>query len=199
MGAAPLSVGFLFVCTFKRTSRPVFVSVHVCVCVCSAWKGKRMRANWVSQEAGLESDLISLMCDQCEWEAGTQKATVAMQLGLLQTTCWGVWRHKMGKTPNGLPFPSRPLRTWAHLRVSFWPMPHFNITEKKSRHFSLWTSELKIEMENMPDEIFCMQIFWILKNILKDLNTDTDGYSWCLLSVYMETLTMRIKLLLKKG
>lgn len=58
--------------------------VGVCT-LCSAWKGKRMRANWVSQEAGLESDLISLMCDQCEWEAGTRKASVAMQLSLLQT------------------------------------------------------------------------------------------------------------------
>lgn len=87
MGAAPLTVDFLFVCTLECApgpSMPVCMRVLVCACtLCSAWKGKRMRANWVSQEAGLESDLISLMCDQCEWEAGTRKASVATQLRLL--------------------------------------------------------------------------------------------------------------------
>lgn len=91
MDAAPLTVDFLFVCTFECAlgpSMPVCMRVLVCAFVgactlCSAWKGKRMRANWVSQEAGLESDLISLMCDQCEWEAGTRKASVATQLRLL--------------------------------------------------------------------------------------------------------------------
>lgn len=63
----------------------VFVGAFAGACtLCSAWKGKRMRENWVSQEAGLESDLISLMCDQCEWEAGNPKASVATQRGRLQ-------------------------------------------------------------------------------------------------------------------
>lgn len=63
-----------------------------------------MRANRVSQEAGLESDLISLMCDQCELEPGTQKASVAMQLGLLQTM-YRSPETQTGKTPSWPPFP----------------------------------------------------------------------------------------------
>lgn len=114
MGAAPLTVGFLFVHTFKRAPGPC---VCQCVCVCSAWKGKRMRANWVSQEAGLESDLISLMCDQCEWEAGTQKASVAMQLRPLRAMCWSP--ETGADTRNWAPSPpGRLISAWA------WPFVH---------------------------------------------------------------------------
>jgi len=103
-GYCPALCWFFCLCAHVLSAR---TGVCMCVCVCgSAWKGKRMRANWVSQEAGLQSDLISVMCDQCEWEPGTQKASVATQLSLLQTMLRSPGRRQV-KTPSWRPFPPR--------------------------------------------------------------------------------------------
>lgn len=72
------------ICTREVPVEPACVHMCKCVRALSVKKGSA-RANWISQEAGLESDLISLMCDQCEWEPGAPKASVATQLRRLQT------------------------------------------------------------------------------------------------------------------